>query len=144
MALLRNGRLLLAIRPKGARTCSGTASSLYTPEELPDLAKRNPADEPIKMRNPFEKPRVECLFCQYNITPDYKNPRLLSQFISPYTGKVYGPHITSLCKHQQEKLEKAVLRSVRAGFLAHYLKDPVYGQDPKVFDEFRPVKANNF
>lgn len=50
-----------------------------------------------------------------NITPDYKNIRLLSQFISPYTGRIYGRHITRLCKHKQELVEKEISKAHDSG-----------------------------
>ena len=46
-----------------------------------------------------------CVLCprqyQESIVPDYKNPKLLSQFVSPHTGNVYQSHITGLCKYMQ-------------------------------------------
>lgn len=57
------------------------------------------------MANPYERPRKICILCKHGIEPNYKNVRLLYQFVSPYTGKVYGRHITGLCKDKQEKME---------------------------------------
>lgn len=51
-------------------------------------------DEPVDMTNPFKKEKIECLLCKHKIEPDYKNTRLLAQFQSPYTGRIYGRHIT--------------------------------------------------
>lgn len=50
-----------------------------------------------------------------NIVPDYKNTRMLSQFISRFTGRVYGRHITGLCRHKQEQVEKEIIKSKEAG-----------------------------
>ncbi len=58
------------------------------------------------MPNPYERPKKVCILCKHGIEPNYKNIRLLYQFVSPYTGKVYGKHITGLCKDKQEKIEK--------------------------------------
>jgi len=50
-----------------------------------------------------------------NIVPDYKNTRMLSQFISRFTGRIYGRHITGLCRHKQEHVEKEIKKSREAG-----------------------------
>jgi len=50
-----------------------------------------------------------------DIEPDYKNVRLLSQFQSRYTGRIYGRHITGLCKHKQMKLEQEIAKAQSAG-----------------------------
>ena len=46
-----------------------------------------------------------CVLCprqfKENIMPNYKNPKLLSQFVSPHTGHVYQAHITGLCSYMQ-------------------------------------------
>jgi len=50
-----------------------------------------------------------------DIEPDYKNVRLLSQFQSRYTGRIYGRHITGLCKHKQMRLEQEIAKAQSAG-----------------------------
>ena len=67
------------------------------------------------LQNPFEREKVKCVLCHYNIVPDYKNVKLLSQFVSPYTGRIYGRHITRLCAAQQARLEKEIIKSQNAG-----------------------------
>ncbi|XP_044284861.1 28S ribosomal protein S18c, mitochondrial isoform X3 [Varanus komodoensis] len=49
-------------------------------------------DMPVPMENPYKEPPKRCILC--GITVDYKNIQLLSQFISPYTGRIFGMHIT--------------------------------------------------
>lgn len=56
-----------------------------------------------------------CILCKMNIIPDYKNTRMLSQFISRFTGRIYGRHITGLCRHKQEHVEKEIKKSREAG-----------------------------
>jgi small subunit ribosomal protein S18 len=70
------------------------------------------------MQNPFEREKAQCILCQYKIVPDYKNVKLLSQFVSPYTGRIYGRHITRLCATQQARLEKEIIKSQSAGWCA--------------------------
>uniref|UniRef100_A0A3Q1N6A9 Small ribosomal subunit protein bS18m n=1 Tax=Bos taurus TaxID=9913 RepID=A0A3Q1N6A9_BOVIN len=58
--------------------------------------------------------------------------RLLSQFISPFTGCIYGRHITGLCGKKQREITKAIKRAQILGFMPVTYKDPAYLKDPKV------------
>ncbi|CAG2177163.1 unnamed protein product, partial [Oppiella nova] len=58
-------------------------SEEYT-KDLPDLS----------LANPYRKAKQICILCKYGIEVDYKNVQLLSQFVSPYTGRLYDKHIT--------------------------------------------------
>ncbi|XP_047229127.1 28S ribosomal protein S18c, mitochondrial isoform X2 [Girardinichthys multiradiatus] len=51
-----------------------------------------------------------CVLC--SITVDFKNIQLLSQFISPHTGRIYGRHIT--------------------GFMSVTHKHPQFMKDPRI------------
>ncbi|XP_053107524.1 28S ribosomal protein S18c, mitochondrial isoform X2 [Hemicordylus capensis] len=68
------------------------------------------ADMPVPMENPYKEPPRKCILC--GMTVDYKNVQLLSQFVSPYTGHIFGRHIT--------------------GFMAVTYKDPTFLSDPKI------------
>nr|XP_019586881.1 PREDICTED: 28S ribosomal protein S18c, mitochondrial isoform X3 [Rhinolophus sinicus] len=57
---------------------------------------------------------------------------LLSQFISPFTGCIYGRHLTGLCGKKQKEITKAIKRAQIMGFMPVTYKDPVYLKDPKV------------
>ncbi|XP_072377641.1 small ribosomal subunit protein bS18m [Diabrotica undecimpunctata] len=98
----------------------------------------------FEMENPYEKEKVQCILCKHKIEPDYKNVRLLSQFQSPYTGRIYGRHITGLCKRQQQKVEKEIVKAQFAGLMAYYLKEPVFLQDPELFDVEKPIRPHRF
>lgn len=67
------------------------------------------------MQNPYEQEQVKCLLCKYQVPVDYKNVRLLSQFVSPFTGRMYGRNITRLCKKQHDIMENAIRKSQDAG-----------------------------
>ena len=67
------------------------------------------------MPNPYEEEKIKCTLCKYGVHLDYKNPRLLSQFVSPYTGRIYGRNITRLCREQQRLLELEISKSRDAG-----------------------------
>jgi hypothetical protein len=41
--------------------------------------------------------------------------RLLSQFVSPYTGRIYGRHITGLCKQKQKLVEEEIEKAQVCG-----------------------------
>lgn len=102
------------------------------------------SDEPIAMDNPFERERKQCILCQMNVHPNYKNVRLLSQFQSQYTGRIYGRHITGLCQTQQERVEREITRAQRAGYMASYNKSVEFVQDPRLFDPERPIRPHNY
>lgn len=104
----------------------------------------NTSDEPIAMSNPYEREKSKCILCRMNIHPNYKNVRLLSQFQSPYTGRIYGRHITGLCKKQQERIEQEIMRSHRTGHMGSYTKSVEFLQDPKLFDPERPIRPHNY
>uniref|UniRef100_A0A8C2TD32 Small ribosomal subunit protein bS18m n=1 Tax=Coturnix japonica TaxID=93934 RepID=A0A8C2TD32_COTJA len=57
---------------------------------------------------------------------------LLSQFVSPYTGRVYGRHITGLCDKKQKEISKAVKRAHIFGFMPVMFKNPAFLTDPKI------------
>ncbi|XP_036332203.1 28S ribosomal protein S18c, mitochondrial-like [Rhagoletis pomonella] len=101
-------------------------------------------DEPIDIPNPFEKDRRVCILCKHNIVPNYKNVKLLSQFQSPYTGRIYGRHITGLCKQKQEQVEKAIIRAQNCALMPSYHKDMDFLQDPRLFDPERPIRPHKY
>ncbi|XP_055610275.1 28S ribosomal protein S18c, mitochondrial [Uranotaenia lowii] len=103
------------------------------------------SDEPIDLdANPYAKERTQCILCKHNITPDYKNVQLLSQFQSPYTGRIYGKHITGLCKARQEQVEREIIKAQNAGFMPTYHKAVEYLHDPKLFDPEKPIRPHKY
>ncbi|KAK8754111.1 hypothetical protein OTU49_010951 [Cherax quadricarinatus] len=100
--------------------------------------------QPIEMPNPYEREKVCCILCKYNINLNFKNVRLLSQFVSPYTGKLYGRNITRLCRRQQEELEQQIRKSIAAGYMAAKMKSLDFLKDPKLFDPSNPVRPHNY
>ncbi|KAF7465939.1 small ribosomal subunit protein bS18m isoform X1 [Marmota monax] len=87
-------------------------------------------DLPVPMENPYKEPLKKCILCEKRV--DYKNVQLLSQFISPFTGCIYGRHITGLCGKKQKEITKAIKRAQIMGFMPVTYKDPAYLKDPKV------------
>lgn len=71
----------------------------YKPTDFPKADCST--DEPLReMDDPYKKDRQKCLLCAHpEIEVDYKNPRLLSQFISSFSGRTYDHHITGLSNH---------------------------------------------
>lgn len=106
--------------------------------------KIDPNIPTFDMKNPFEKEKQKCVLCRLNITPDYKNIKLLSQFQSPYTGRVYGKHITGLCTHKQKQVEEEIIKAQTICLMGYYNKDPVFLKDPKLFDPENPIRPHNF
>ncbi|XP_006198254.1 small ribosomal subunit protein bS18m [Vicugna pacos] len=87
-------------------------------------------DLPVPMENPYKEPLKKCILCGKRV--DYKNIQLLSQFISPFTGCIYGRHITGLCGKKQKEITKAIKRAQIMGFMPVTYKDPAYLKDPKI------------
>uniref|UniRef100_A0A1A9WPQ5 28S ribosomal protein S18c, mitochondrial n=1 Tax=Glossina brevipalpis TaxID=37001 RepID=A0A1A9WPQ5_9MUSC len=123
------------IRPIGKSASSAT---------LIPAAVSNDPDEPIDIPNPYKKERVICILCKHNITPDHKNVKLLSQFQSPYTGRIYGRHITGLCKQKQAEVEAAILRAQSSALMPSYHKDIDFIKDPKLFNPEKPTRPHKY
>uniref|UniRef100_A0A8V5G5B3 Small ribosomal subunit protein bS18m n=1 Tax=Melopsittacus undulatus TaxID=13146 RepID=A0A8V5G5B3_MELUD len=85
---------------------------------------------PIQMENPYKEPPKRCVLCGINV--DYKNVQLLSQFVSPHTGRIYGRHITGLCNKKQKEITKAIKRAQVIGFMPVMFKNPAFLTDPKI------------
>ncbi|KAK7830983.1 hypothetical protein U0070_018527, partial [Myodes glareolus] len=81
--------------------------------------------DPIPMENPYKEPLKRCILCEKRV--DYKNV----QFISPFTGCIYGRYITGLCGKKQKEITKAIKRAQKMGFMPVTYKDPAYLKDPK-------------
>uniref|UniRef100_A0A3P8UL64 Mitochondrial ribosomal protein S18C n=1 Tax=Cynoglossus semilaevis TaxID=244447 RepID=A0A3P8UL64_CYNSE len=58
--------------------------------------------------------------------------QLLSQFISPYTGRIYGRHITGLCGRKQKEISKAIKKAQKLGFMSVTHKHPQLMRDPNI------------
>nr|AAO31775.1 mitochondrial ribosomal protein S18C [Branchiostoma belcheri tsingtauense] len=84
-----------------------------------------------QMEDPYKEEVKRCILC--NVELSYKNPQLLSQFLSPYTGRIYGHHITGLCDKKQAEVERQIRNAQYLGFLPVMHKDPIYWKDPKIF-----------
>ncbi|XP_060068302.1 uncharacterized protein LOC132548449 [Ylistrum balloti] len=94
-------------------------------------------DSPVKMKvDPFEPEQRKCILCKANVPVDYKNVRLLSQFVSPYTGRIFGRHQTGLCVHMQKIVSTSIIRAQHAGFMPRMHKERAFIHDPKLYDIF--------
>ncbi|KAI3388576.1 hypothetical protein SNEBB_003789 [Seison nebaliae] len=86
--------------------------------------------------NPYEKQMKKCIFCENNVHIDYKNTRLLSQFISPQTGYMYEREITGICHPKYKELKRVIETSRKAGLMPHGRKKEAFHKDPKLFEFF--------
>lgn len=94
--------------------------------------------------DPYEPEKPKCLFCRLNVQVDHKNVRLLSQFVSSFTGRLYEQHVTGLCAHQFHRLREAIKLSRACGYMPVFHKQPRYLKDPKLFDPMKPIRPNPF
>ncbi|KAG7499415.1 28S ribosomal protein S18c, mitochondrial [Solea senegalensis] len=86
----------------------------------------------VKMDNPFKEPPKGCALC--NVEVDFKNTQLLSQFVSPHTGRIYSRHITGLCGIKQKQVSKAIKKAQSMGFMSVTHKHPQFMRDPTIFN----------
>ncbi|KAM4781093.1 small ribosomal subunit protein bS18m [Cyanocitta cristata] len=100
------------------------------PRRLQHEGQSERSDQPIQMEDPYKDPPKRCVLCGINV--DYKNVQLLSQFVSPYTGSIYGRHITGLCNKKQKEITKAIKRAHVFGFMPVMFKNPQFLTDPKL------------
>ncbi|KAF7237568.1 hypothetical protein EG68_11385 [Paragonimus skrjabini miyazakii] len=100
-------------------------------------------DEPISIPDPYKKVNKKCILCEHNVPLDYKvnlcvvidlfkNVRLLSQFVSPFTGRIYGRHITGLCIPMQKRISQLIARSRQFGFMPFESKESVFIKDVRI------------
>lgn len=87
---------------------------------------------------------VKCVLCAQKVKLDYKNTRLLQQFVSSFSGRVYEQHITDLCNGQHKTLLKTIKLSRKAGYMPVMTKTPKYLRDPKLFDPMRPIRPHSY
>lgn len=113
---------------RGNATKSSTSSSTQS----------NKDDQFVQGPNPYTQEKEQCILCKHKIKLDYKNPRLLSQFVSPLTGQVYAKNITGLCLMQQTKLRREVNRSIHAMLMPKFYRNPKFNKDPALFNPERP------
>ena len=118
---------------------------LFSVTRVPMAApKSNDPDDLIEMENPYEEQKHICILCENDISPNYKNVKLLSQFQSPYTGRIYGRHITGLCSRKQEEVEKAIVRAQNCALMPTYHKDTDFLQDPNLFNPEKPIRPHKY
>lgn len=72
-----------------------------------------------------------------------KNPRLLSQFISSYTGLLYDRNITGLCAKQYDAVKYHIKIAQWLNLMPRFYKNPLYKNDPKLFNPFKPIRETN-
>ncbi|CAG5133553.1 unnamed protein product [Candidula unifasciata] len=113
----------------------------FNPALVEELLNKMEGDLPVASSpDPFEKDYHRCFICRYNIEVDHKNIRLLSQFVSPFTGRIYGRQITGLCIPMQNRVSQLIKRARLSGFMPFILKDPKYLQDPQPYDAMSKFK----
>nr|ACO14962.1 28S ribosomal protein S18c, mitochondrial precursor [Caligus clemensi] len=118
----------------------------FASQAIPSISKE---DEPLECADdPYKTDSAMCILCPRRyavpIRPDYKNPKLLAQFVSPHTGLVYKSHITGLCQFMQEEVENEVKKAQNLGFMSTQMKEIHYLKDPILVDPTKPIKKNPY
>ncbi|TGZ64618.1 hypothetical protein CRM22_006299 [Opisthorchis felineus] len=108
------------------------SSSVSSIPRITCSSPTNVTDEPVQIMDPYKRNRRKCMLCVHNIELDYKNVRLLSQFVSPYTGRIYGRHITGLCIPMQKRISQLITRSRQFGFMPFENKETVFMKDARI------------
>ncbi|XP_023375117.1 28S ribosomal protein S18c, mitochondrial-like [Otolemur garnettii] len=103
-----------------AMVCSVLGRRKLTSLEMASVCFMNPGTHSVPWSRGCSQSLLRNLSC------------LLSQFISPFTGCIYGRHITGFCGKKQKEITKAIKRAQIMGFMPVTYKDPAYLKDPKV------------
>jgi len=98
--------------------------------KLKEIELNQTDDMPTEESINFEAKASRCFICANKIQLDHKNARMLSQFTSPYTGRIYGRHITGLCIPMQEKISDLIHTSRLLGYMPEHMKLPEFLNDP--------------
>ena len=124
--------------PKSLETDYGGHTNAYSPDYVSSMFLKVEGDMPVSdMTDPFTRDPKKCFLCKHNIQLDHKNVRLLSQFVSPYTGRIYGRAITGLCIEKQKQVARYIKRARVTGYMPSIIKDPKYFSDPAPYDPMR-------
>ncbi|XP_059166830.1 uncharacterized protein LOC131949084 [Physella acuta] len=127
----RNRRPRFEYKKQTTPTCNKT----FDPVLVETLMSKMKDDMPLgEIQDPFSKDYKRCNLCTFGIKIDHKNVRLLSQFVSPFTGRIYGRAITGLCIPMQKHVARSIKRSRLSGYMPIILKDPKYLRDPQPYD----------
>ncbi|KAL3193159.1 hypothetical protein MRX96_058647 [Rhipicephalus microplus] len=110
--LLRAGPGTFQVQTTILPALKGRLSTTSSSKATKDQETAADIDMPdFNMENPFKKEPRQCILCKHSVQVDYKNVKLLSQFVSPYTGKIYEKHITGLCQKQQESVRREIMKA---------------------------------
>ena len=112
-----------------------------------EIEEKAKCDAPVDLQeDPYIEEPITCILCPrryaMDIRPSWRNPKLLSQFVSPHTGLVYKKHITGLCEFMQDEVEREVKRAQKMGYMSTKMRDVIYLKDPALFDPTRPTRKN--
>ncbi|XP_052100962.1 uncharacterized protein LOC127734952 [Mytilus californianus] len=124
-------------RRRDAKTAFSVEKLEETLKELEEKVDYSDNMPVPNMINPYEEQQKRCILCQYSVKLDYKNGRILSQFVSPNTGRIYGRKITGLCIPMQREISRLIKQSRTFGFMPYTYKKTEYLKDPLLFSRFR-------
>merc|ERR1711972_397708 len=101
-----------------------------------DRAREMDPDMPIKLPSRKMKQlktcgsKDRCVACNIPIT--WKNTQFLSQFVSPWSGRLYERGVTNLCDNAYHKVKHEYKRAIDNGLLGRNYKPSAYMMDPNL------------
>ncbi|KAJ8025379.1 28S ribosomal protein S18c, mitochondrial [Holothuria leucospilota] len=111
-------------------------SLVSSSEQSPSASEHETHQEDLlaDAQDPYEEETEPCLLCKAKIPISYKNPELLSQFVSPNTGRIYDRQITKLCELQQNRIVAAIKRARVFGYMPVMYRETYFLKNPDLFD----------
>ena len=90
---------ILRLALRNSNRCSlrsfATESSAAIAADSSSTASASDDQPETDMCNPYVKEAPQCLLCAKKIELDYKNARLLQQFVSSFSGRVYDRFVSA-------------------------------------------------
>jgi len=98
-------------------------------EGEPEVLRADPDAPSFEMQDPYVEAPPKCVLCEHQIPVDYKNVKLLSQFISQFTGTIYPRKTVGLCTVQYDKVVREIIYARKMAMMTHKFKNQSYYDD---------------
>ncbi|XP_072025851.1 uncharacterized protein [Amphiura filiformis] len=99
-----------------------------------DVSEEAEESQISEMCDPYVEEQQPCLLCKVNIPVSFKNVQLLSQFVSPNTGRMMDRKITKLCHFQHRRVLREISIAKAFGLMPHMYRETVFLKDPSLYN----------